>query len=92
MTKLRRKLKMVRKDCKAGLQRLAINLLRFIEFLVGEKILAAPVVEEGGISRNIYLPAGTWVDGNDGTLHVGPKWIENYPAPLDILPYFIRED
>ncbi|CRK94962.1 CLUMA_CG008450, isoform A [Clunio marinus] len=62
------------------------------EFLLGEKILAAPIVIEGATTRNIYLPVGSWKDGNSETVYEGPIWIEDYPAPLDTLPYFIRED
>ncbi|CAO1334755.1 unnamed protein product [Diamesa serratosioi] len=61
------------------------------EFLLGEKILVAPVVEQGKLQRDIYLPAGTWEDGNTGELHkTTGKWLRNYLAPLDTLPYFIK--
>ncbi|CAF4861266.1 unnamed protein product [Pieris macdunnoughi] len=62
------------------------------EFLLGERILAAPVVEEGAVSRDIYLPRGTWKDGNTGDIYTGPTTLTAYPAPLDILPYFILEE
>ncbi|XP_045776042.1 myogenesis-regulating glycosidase-like [Maniola jurtina] len=62
------------------------------EFLLGERILAAPVLEEGAVSRDIYLPAGQWRDGVTGELVSGPTWLKDYPAPLDTLPYFTLED
>lgn len=62
------------------------------EFLLGEKILAAPVIEKDKYERDIYLPAGNWIDGNDNTLHEGKKWIRNYQAPINVLPHFIRMD
>jgi myogenesis-regulating glycosidase len=62
------------------------------EFLLGDKILSAPVVIQGAVTRDIYLPQGKWRDGNTGELHDGRKRIKDYPAPLNILPYFIRED
>jgi myogenesis-regulating glycosidase len=34
------------------------------------------------------LPRGKWQDGNTGTVTDGPVWLKNYPAPLDILPFF----
>ncbi|KAJ0175337.1 hypothetical protein K1T71_009478 [Dendrolimus kikuchii] len=58
------------------------------EFLLGERILAAPVLEEGATSRDIYLPVGEWRDGNTGEVYSGPITIHDYPAPLDVLPYF----
>uniref|UniRef100_A0A1L8DQS6 Putative maltase glucoamylase n=1 Tax=Nyssomyia neivai TaxID=330878 RepID=A0A1L8DQS6_9DIPT len=61
------------------------------EFLLGEEVLAAPVLEEGQTSRDIYLPAGDWLDGNNGSIYTGPLWLRKYPAPLSVLPYFIRQ-
>ncbi|CAK1542400.1 unnamed protein product [Leptosia nina] len=62
------------------------------EFLLGERVLAAPVVEEGAVTRDIYLPRGTWKDGNTGEIYTGPIKLTDYPAPLDTLPYFTLEE
>ncbi|KAG6452085.1 hypothetical protein O3G_MSEX007467 [Manduca sexta] len=62
------------------------------EYLLGENILVAPVLEEGATSRDIYLPTGVWLEeGDPERAHEGPLWIRDYPAPLDILPYFVRQ-
>lgn len=58
--------------------------------MLGDDIMAAPVVEESATKRDIYLTKGTWVDGNTNTTYKGPKWLMDYSAPLDILPYFIK--
>lgn len=68
------------------------NNLFSTEFLLGERILAAPVMDEGAVSRDIYLPRGTWRDGVNGETVEGPIWLRDYPAPLDTLPYFILEN
>ncbi|KYQ57032.1 hypothetical protein ALC60_04020 [Trachymyrmex zeteki] len=60
------------------------------EYLLGESILVAPIIEEGAVNRNIYLPNGTWIDMNRGTTYEGPRWMEDYYAPLEVLPYFKR--
>lgn len=60
------------------------------EYLLGETILAAPVLRQGQFTRNVYLTGGTWSDGNTGTIYTGPRWLMDYPAPLDTLPYFIK--
>lgn len=60
------------------------------QFLLGDNIISAPVTKENVRARDIYLPAGNWVDGNSGTTHSGPKWIRNYAVPLNMLPYFVR--
>lgn len=59
------------------------------EFLLGKNILAAPVVQKGDEYRHIYLPRGEWFDPNQNKIHIGPTWLMDYPAPLDVLPYFI---
>ncbi|KAK9700828.1 hypothetical protein QE152_g31004 [Popillia japonica] len=37
--------------------------------MLGEDILVAPILEEGAVTRDIYLPAGTWEDGNTGEIY-----------------------
>ncbi|XP_046966921.1 myogenesis-regulating glycosidase-like [Vanessa cardui] len=63
------------------------------EYLLGENILVAPVIVEGATSRDIYLPAGKWLDqGNPKNIVQGPTWLRGYSAGLDVLPYFVRSD
>ncbi|CAL8070657.1 unnamed protein product [Orchesella dallaii] len=59
-------------------------------YMLGDKILVAPVVEEGAVSRDIYLPAGTWTSGVDSEVITGPTWLRNYPAPLNVVPFFVK--
>jgi len=63
-----------------------------IEYLLGENILVAPVVVEGATSRDVYLPSGIWRDENhpNSRLITGKRWLRNYPAKLDVLPWFTR--
>ncbi len=49
----------------------------------------APVLQKGVVSRDVYLPQGTWTDFWSGKVFKGGSVI-NYPAPLDVLPVFIR--
>jgi alpha-glucosidase (family GH31 glycosyl hydrolase) len=62
------------------------------QFLVGNKLLVAPVVHEAKRERAIYLPPGTWKDYWSDAVYEGPTILEKYPAPLDILPVFTRQD
>ncbi|KAL1505266.1 hypothetical protein ABEB36_004867 [Hypothenemus hampei] len=61
------------------------------EFLLGDTILVAPVMEEGATSRMVYLPKGTWIDGNNETVNYSGPISLNYSAPLSVLPYFIKQ-
>lgn len=57
--------------------------------MLGDAFLVAPVIVQGQSERDIYLPKGEWVDGNNvNVVYTGPKWIMSYPAPLRKLPYF----
>lgn len=58
--------------------------------MLGDNILVAPVVEEGATSVDIYLPDGSWISGVTNVTHLGPGWLRNYSAPLDIIPYFVK--
>lgn len=62
------------------------------EFLLGEDILVAPVIQQGAESRDIYLPKGYWRDevNKDAEIIKGPVWLYNYPADLETLPYFTK--
>ncbi|XP_049938004.1 myogenesis-regulating glycosidase-like [Schistocerca serialis cubense] len=62
------------------------------EYLLGEDTLVAPVLREGAVNRDIYLPRGSWRDeaNPDHPVIQGPTWLYSYPAPLDTLPYFTR--
>lgn len=61
-----------------------------IEFLLGDRILVAPVLKHSERKRNVYLPLGYWKDGNSNKTYIGPTWVKDYPAGLNILPHFIR--
>ncbi|XP_048511051.1 myogenesis-regulating glycosidase-like [Athalia rosae] len=62
------------------------------QFMLGEVIVVAPVIVENATVRDVFLPAGSWRDANYNNMIVGPTWIKNYPAPLNILPYFVEEN
>jgi myogenesis-regulating glycosidase len=60
------------------------------EFLLGNDILVAPVLFPQIRQRDIYLPPGTWQDHWTKQIFHGSTLIEDYPAPLEILPFFER--
>lgn len=60
------------------------------EYLWGRDILVAPVMTQGATRRTIVLPDGLWVDyNNPGRFYNGGDTV-NYPAPLEVLPLFVR--
>ena len=58
------------------------------QFMLGNTILVAPVVEKGDRSRSVTLPMGKW-KSDDGSIIEGGKIIE-VDVPLERLPYFTK--
>ncbi|NIS78790.1 MAG: alpha-glucosidase [Anaerolineales bacterium] len=57
-------------------------------FMLGEKLLVAPVLEEGVQSRKLRLPQGHWYDFWDGTLVQGGSEVD-LDAPLTRVPILV---
>ena len=60
------------------------------EFLVGDQILVAPVVEQGARQRNIYLPPGFWLSKLNNVTVEGGKWLTDFSVDIDELAYFTK--
>jgi len=61
------------------------------QFLLGNELLVAPVIVEGARARDVVLPPGMWKDYWSGETVEGGQVLKDYPAPLDVLPVFVRE-
>ena len=59
------------------------------EFLFGDKILVAPVVNQGMTKRMVYLPTGEWYDYWTGEKYEGESWIIR-EAPIDVCPIYVK--
>ena len=59
------------------------------QFMMGNNLLVAPVVEKGAKSRKVVLPPGKW-KADDGKIHDGPATIEAV-TPISRLPHFERQ-
>ena len=58
------------------------------QFMMGDDLLVAPVMEKGAVSRMVVLPPGKW-KADDGQTYEGPAEIL-IATPLARLPYFIK--
>ena len=59
------------------------------EFMWGENILVAPVVQKGATTRKVYLPKGNWYN-QEKKLFNGSQWIE-LDVTIKEIPIFYRE-
>ena len=56
------------------------------QFMLGNEIIVAPVVQKGARSRSVVLPTGQW-KSEDGVIHTGGVSVK-IDVPLERLPYF----
>lgn len=62
------------------------------QWLLGPSMLAAPLFGndfETAESRDVYLPAGRWIDYESGTVYEGPTTLKDFPMPRARIPVFI---
>ncbi|MFC6206462.1 glycoside hydrolase family 31 protein [Levilactobacillus tongjiangensis] len=60
------------------------------EFMVGDSLLVAPIVQKSQTKRLVYLPAGDWIDFWNNQEYRGEQDIV-VAAPLDKLPLFVKK-
>lgn len=60
------------------------------EFILGDSILVAPVLEKGKTSRKVVFPQGVWCD-TLGNTYVGPS-VEEVAANITCLPWYRKKD
>ncbi|UCH03964.1 MAG: DUF5110 domain-containing protein, partial [Candidatus Thorarchaeota archaeon] len=59
------------------------------QFMIGPYLMAAPILEEGAVSREVYLPKGIWYDHWTGRVLEGGQRIQ-VDARLEQMPIFFR--
>jgi alpha-glucosidase (family GH31 glycosyl hydrolase) len=59
------------------------------QWMLGSKVLVAPVVVEDATARRVYFPRGCWRHPESGARFNGPRYAD-VRAPLESLPYFFR--
>ncbi|HEY0829371.1 MAG TPA: hypothetical protein VGE40_14825 [Bacilli bacterium] len=65
---------------------------RQYEWMLGPSMLAVPVFGndfDTAESRDVYLPAGKWIDYETGEVFHGPVTLKDYPLPKEKIPIFI---
>jgi len=60
------------------------------QYLFGDDIIVAPVVQPGATDREVFLPsAGRWIEAYTGSSHEGGRAV-TAAAPLAVIPVFVR--
>ena len=62
------------------------------EFMLGDRLLVAPVLTKGMNKRIVVLPNGCqWIYLPNGKIYDGGQSVE-VEAPIEVLPYFERKE
>ncbi|WP_372636696.1 TIM-barrel domain-containing protein [Cohnella sp.] len=59
------------------------------QYLFGDNLLVAPIVDQGVTNKDIYLPEGEWIDFFYGAARPGERQISYY-ADVDSIPVFVK--
>ena len=59
------------------------------QYMFGPDLLVAPILAAGLRERDVYLPAGDWIDGWSGAAMAGGS-VHRCAAPIDRIPVFVR--
>ncbi|MEV4072159.1 TIM-barrel domain-containing protein [Nonomuraea fuscirosea] len=62
------------------------------EWMFGESLLAAPLFGrdfDTAQTRDVYLPAGKWIDYETGAVYQGPRTLKDFAIGMDRLPVFV---
>jgi oligosaccharide 4-alpha-D-glucosyltransferase len=59
------------------------------QYMWGEHLLIAPVIQQGSVEKKLYLPAGRWYNYLDNTFTEGGKWI-TMEAGIEDIPVLVR--
>jgi myogenesis-regulating glycosidase len=61
------------------------------QFMVGNDLVIAPILDPGVNVRNVYLPRGLWIDITKKREYVGPQTIKNYKVDIRTIGVFTSE-
>lgn len=59
------------------------------QYMWGDDLMVAAIVNKGMESKKIWLPEGTWYDFHNGKSYHGEQWID-YPLSIENIPVFAR--
>ena len=68
------------------------DTVRGYEWMFGPSLLACPLYGDDyatAKTRDVYLPAGKWMDYDTGEIFIGPKLLQQFALPVGKTPLFV---
>ncbi|GMU23047.1 MAG: hypothetical protein AMXMBFR13_31310 [Phycisphaerae bacterium] len=68
------------------------TMRRGYQWMLGPSLLATPLYGDDyttAETRDVYLPAGRWMDYDTGEVFVGPATLQDFPLPVGKTPLFV---
>jgi alpha-glucosidase (family GH31 glycosyl hydrolase) len=65
---------------------------RGFQWMIGDALMAYPLYGEDyetARTRNVYLPAGKWIDYDTGKEYTGPQLLKDFEIPVEKTPLFV---
>lgn len=59
------------------------------QYYFGNDFLIAPIMNDEGV-RDVYLPAGKWIDFWTGEVLEGSRWLKNIKMNLEHMPIYVK--
>jgi alpha-D-xyloside xylohydrolase len=59
------------------------------QYYFGDAFLVAPIMNDDGV-RDVYLPAGKWIDFWTGEILEGSCWLKKIKMLLEHMPVYVR--
>jgi alpha-D-xyloside xylohydrolase len=59
------------------------------QYYFGDAFLVAPIMNDDGV-RDVYLPAGKWIDFWTGEVLEGSRWLKNIKMTLERMPVYVK--
>jgi alpha-D-xyloside xylohydrolase len=59
------------------------------QYYFGDAFLVAPIMNDDGV-RDVYLPAGKWIDFWTGEIVEGCRWLKNIQMRLERMPVYVK--
>ncbi len=66
--------------------------VRGYQWMIGPSLLACPLYGNDyatATTRDVYLPAGKWMDYDTGEVHTGPRLLKDFSLPVGKTPLFV---